>query len=391
MGQLASSMGKLQVAIKGAAPASQELFPARPSFGTKGTPVTLWANYYQVITKIPVLYKYTMDIAQVATEPESYQSEKKGKPKGQAKAQSREVKGRKLYSVIKEALKELSKNDSSLVLATEFKSQLVSLRKLEFDNNPLRLSVVSEANPDKTDLFDITFHGPAETRVGDMSKYIESTSDTLEPHTFPRFPDVIDALNVIFGYGPRTRLGDVSAVGSSRFFPFKNGGITTDMTFMGRPLVAARGFFQSARLGTGRLLLNANVTHGVFKIHGKVDEIFRNMEVRAVQRQDRYGMSKLRLMDKFLPKTRVWVTMKLSNGKEVRRPKAIHSLAKASEIKRSKAGINSPKFQPDWEFAGPQNVSFYLEVEGKGGKYISVSDYYKQSRCPTCLYLRSCY
>lgn len=379
-------MQRLKVTAKSAAPPSHEMFPARPSFGTKGTPVTLWANYYKVVAKITVLYKYTLDIVQVPTETESSsQPENKGKSKGQgkgqvkgqSKAQPREVKGRKLHFVISELLKELSKNDSSLVLATEFKSQLVSLNKLELENNPLRLSLESEVVADKIDLFDVTIHGPAETRVDDMLKYIATTTDTPGPHALPRFPDVVDALNIIFGYGPRTRVGDVSAVGSSRFFPFKNGGISTDMTLMGRPLIAARGFFQSLRIGTGRLLLNANVTHGIFKIHGKLDEIFRNMGVRAVQRQDRYGMSKLRLMDKFLPKTRVWHTVKYDNGKEKRRPRAIYSLAKASEAKRAKPGPPA-KFQPDWEFAGPQNVSFYLEVNGKAGQYVTVYNYYLQ-------------
>ncbi|KAF4982301.1 hypothetical protein FZEAL_2050 [Fusarium zealandicum] len=396
VGQLTSKMGKLAVGEK--KPQDEDKFPARPAFGTKGTPVKLWANYYRILTKIPVIYKYTMTVKQVVTEKEAEAQEGAAKPKGkgkpakaQKKPEAREVKGRKLYFVIREAMSELSKNDKSLLLATEFKSQLVSLQKLKLENdNTLRLNMVSEANPEKVDVFEIAFHGPIEARVDQMHKYLDSTTDTAgdtgaaseesddpaKALAFPKFPDVVDALNIIFGYGPRSKIDHVSAVGSSRFFPFRNGGIATDMTMMGRPLIAARGFFQSARLGTGRILLNTNVTHGIFKVAGKCDEIFRNLGVHAVQKTDRQGMSRLKLLDKFLPKSRVWVNMTLSNGKKVRRPKAIFGLAKAFEIKRHWSGPNPPKFDAGWDYAGPKNVSFFLEANGSS-RYVTVFEYYK--------------
>ncbi|KAF4992825.1 hypothetical protein FDECE_13611 [Fusarium decemcellulare] len=389
--ELVSGMSKLKVGEH--KPQDDDKFPARPAFGTRGTPVTLWANYYRVIAKMPVIYKYTMTVKQIITEKEAAAAEAPAKPKSkgkgkaskaQKKSEPREVKGRKLYSVIREALSEISKNDKSLLLATEFKSQLVSLRKLDFENdNTLRLNMASETSLDKTEVFEVAFHGPTEASVDEMLKYLASTSGSTSGTSddkalaFPKFPDVVDALNIIFGYGPRSRIDEISAVGSSRFFSFKNGGITTDMTMMGRPLIAARGFFQSVRLGTGRLLLNTNVTHGIFKVSGKCDEIFYNLRVQAVQTGDRQGMRRLKLLDKFLPKTRVLLTMKLSDGKIVKKPRGIYGLAKASEIRRSFSGPNPPKFDGGWDFVGPRNVSFYLEANGTS-RYITVFDYYKQ-------------
>ncbi|KAF7541061.1 hypothetical protein G7Z17_g12040 [Cylindrodendrum hubeiense] len=379
MTELVSEMGKLKVQAKGNTTAlTQEQFPARPAYGSRGTPVVLWANYFRIVTKLGTLYKYTMDVNQIHTE-EKAPTKPKGKdrPKGQARPQTKEVKGRKLYFVIRETLAELSKMDKSLVMATEFKSQLVSLKKLQLTSNPLRLSMPAQNNPDRLEIFEVTFHGPAEVRVDDMMKYLNSSVPDSGDHALPRYPEVADAFNVIFGFGPRSKVDEISAVGSSRFFSFKNGGITTPLYSDSRTLQAARGFFQSARLGTGRLLLNVNVTHGVFRLSGKLDEMFENFQVRAAPRTDRRAMRLLRLISKFLPKARVWVNMTLANGKQIRSKKAIHSLATASEIRRSR-GQNLPLFEPNWEFIGPRNVRFWMQAEGQEGHYISVFDYYQQ-------------
>ncbi|KAM0439826.1 hypothetical protein ACHAPT_000923 [Fusarium lateritium] len=382
--QLVSKMGKLDLGPKKPqVPVEEDKFPARPAFGTKGTPVTLWANYYRIMTKFPVLYKYTVTVKEVMLETEG-SSKSRGKGK---QSQPRDVKGRKLHLVFAELLKQLTKKDKSLVLATEFKSQLVSLRKLDLENdNTLRIEVGMADGSDKTDVFDIEIHGPNEIHMNDLLEYLNSTPSKRTPGAsgddqdpavaldFPKFPEAVDCLNVIFGYGPRSKLDDVSAVGRSRFFTFKNGGITADLNASSRSLIAARGFFQSVRLGTGRLLLNANVTCGTFKVAGKCSDIFRNLNVYATPRSDAGGKRRVNLMSKFLPKTRVWVTMKTSDGKTIRRSKAIFGLAKASHA-RSFSGANPPRFDANWEYPGPKNVSFYLADQNK---YITVFDYYRQ-------------
>ncbi|KAF4992428.1 hypothetical protein FGRMN_7173 [Fusarium graminum] len=392
VGQLTSQMGKLGMEDK----QNAGKFPPRPAFGSEGRPVVLYANYFQIHAKMPVIYKYTISVKEIVTDTEGEAKAGAAKPKGKgkpgksAKSQKsgpREVKGRKLYFVIQETLKELTKNDETLLLATEFKSQLISLRKLDLEkDNTLRLSIASSANPEKIDVFEVAIHGPAEARIDDMLRYINSNTgasrdssstsndseDAAKVLAFPKFPGVIDALNIIFGFGPRSKVDEMSAVGSSRFFSFRNGGITTNMCMRGRPLIAARGYFQSVRLGTGRLLLNTNVTHGVFKIHGKCDEIFRNLNIYATPQ----SMRNLKLVNKFLPKTRVWVRMKFGNGKEVRKPKAIHGLAFRPEITRGcRDSKNPPKLSSD--FPGPRDAEFWREEDGKG-QYVTVYAHYKQ-------------
>lgn len=384
--QLVSKMGKLELGAKKSQ--EEDKFPARPAFGTEGIPVTLWANYYGITTKFPALYKYTITVKEIVAEEEGA-AKSKGKGKQPKQPKPRDVKGRKLHLVIGEVLKELTKNDKSLVIATEFKSQLVSLKKLALENdNTMRVSVATAEGADKMDVFEVEIHGPNEIRMNDLFEYLNSPTggtsakrlgapgDDQDPAValdFPKFPDLVDCLNVIFGYGPRSNIDDISAVGRSRFFSFKNGGITTDMTVNGRSLIAARGFFQSVRLGTGRLLLNANVTHGIFKVAGKCSEIFRNLNVYAAPKSDARAKRTVNLISKFLPKTRVWVTMKTSDGKTVRRSKAIFGVVRGFHA-RAFAGPNAPRIDGDWEYPGPKNVSFYLD-----DRYVTVFEYYRSS------------
>ncbi|KAF5672919.1 putative argonaute like post-transcriptional silencing QDE-2 [Fusarium circinatum] len=382
--QLTSNMGNLSMEDK------QNLgkFPPRPAFGSKGTPVTLWANYYAIKAQAPILYKYTMTVKEIVPEGQEEVKEpapktkgKGGKPGKPRESGPREVKGRKLYFVIKEALKELSKKDSNLVAATEFKSQLISLRKLNLEqDNTMRFNMPSSEGSEKTDTFDVVFNGPVEARVDEMLKYVNSKtgasddgSDPSQAMTYPKFPDVIDALNVIFGSGPRYKEEDISAVGSSRFFALNR----RNEVILGREraLKAARGYFQSVRLATGRLLLNVNVTHGVFKIDGPCAEFFHNFEAYATQSPQMER--KVKLLGKFLPKTRVWIKTKYGS-KEVRRSKAIHGLVSIRDIKKQCRDKNPPKFRHTTDFVvGPGDVSFWLEDEGKG-RYITVADFYKK-------------
>lgn len=387
--QLTSNMSNLSMEDK------QNLgkFPPRPAFGSKGTPVTLWANYYAVKTQAPVLYKYTMNVKEIVPEGEGEAKERAPKTKGKGgkpgkprESGPREVKGRKLYLVIKEALNELSKKDKNLLVATEFKSQLISLRKLNLEqDNTMRFNMPASEGSEKTDVFEVVFNGPVEARVDEMLKYVNSKtgasdggSDPSQAMTYPKFPDVIDALNVIFGFGPRSKLDKISAVGSSRFFAFGSDNRHNEVILgRDRALKAARGYFQSVRLATGRLLLNVNVTHGVFKIDGPCAKFFDGFGVNATQSPQM--ARKLKLLGRFLPKTRVWIKTKYGS-KEVRRSKAIHGLVSIRDIKRQCRDKNPPKFRHTTDFVvGPGDVSFWLEDEGNG-RYITVADFYKQSK-----------
>ncbi|KAI6781014.1 stem cell self-renewal protein Piwi [Emericellopsis cladophorae] len=349
-----------------------DFFPLRPAFGTDGTKVVVWANYFPISVSKSTFWKYTVEVSEV----------KEGSKGG------KEVKGRKLHLVLDALVKTLEGTKS--VAATEYKSQLVSTKKLDLKAGPVRIELPWQ-DGEGVDIYHATINGPTEVDMDQLSKYLTAQDHSSDDHSFPRYPESIDALNVILGHTPRTNLSGVSAVGSKRFFPIGSGNpLTSEVELFSsnpyelgdaRPLIASRGFIQSARISTGRLLLNANVTCGVFKVSGPLTRIFDNLSLRGL---DFTNLSKehkiiLRNAAKILPKTRVKVTMmvrgKAGGLKKVLKMKAINALV--SKHNKSKHGDHPPKVDVKVsEFAGPRQVQFWLEENGQG-KWVSVFDHFK--------------
>ncbi|RFU78299.1 hypothetical protein TARUN_3921 [Trichoderma arundinaceum] len=363
-------------------PTMNDRLPARPAFGSVGRPVVLWANYFKINIKSDTFFKYTMDVKKLAApKQDSKKGGKAGSKGAGSTGQPKEIKGRELYFVIKAALAKLLEQDKTFVAATEFKDQLITLKKINLVENPMVIEVPKDEGSDITDTYTVQFHGPNEVQVGNMKEYLTSMTDGpdgSEATVFPRFPDAVDAVNVILGHGPRSDINKSAAIGKSRFFPLDSNKVIEELTQNWRALTAARGYFQSARMATGRMLLNANVTHGVFRISGRMAEIFDNLDIRVAPKNDYQAMRKLRSFGKFLPKARVWVNFKLANGQSVRRSKAVRGLATWSDVTRKGRNTDKPpKFDANYEYAGPKNVQFWLNSD-KGGRYVTVFDYYKQ-------------
>lgn len=349
----------------------------RPAFGTNGRAITLWANYMRIV-KPSVLYKYNVEFTQVATEKAADSS---GAVLSTGKPQSPDVKGRKFYFAVQELLRVLTAADKALVLTTEYKSQLVSLTKLQLDDKTVRIRLPVETTKDKWDIIDATVHGPTEAPLDTLLRCVASMDDGANDTVFPKYPEAIDALNVVLGHSPRSRLHDISAVGSARFFPF-GGGLpkaTADLFQDSHALVTARGFFQSARLGTGRLLLNANIIHGVFRAAGPLDALFDSFGIRPTQVTSHQYMRRLKAFSKFLPKTRAWVNLRLADGKDVRRTKTIHGIVAQLELMRKKppAGGKPLQFAVNYEYPGPREVQFWMDDSQGKERYITVFDYFK--------------
>ena len=368
--QLSSGMKKLDVGDKG----GTDQFPLRPAFGNNGRAVVLWTNYFQLHVKPVTFYKYTLEAVQVGT---VYKGPETPGQKPEGKQKNGEVKGRKLHLAFQQALTQLIVGDEALVLASEFKSQLITLKKLDLAQTPIKVYVPVESKPGVADVIKITFDGPAEAPVEGLLRYLKSMEDGPGDHTFPRYPDVVSALNVVLGHRPRSQLDKISALSSAAFLPFGPGEKIQNLFSSFHALVAVRGAFQSARLGTGRILLNTNVIHRVFKPSGRLHELMASMNIRAVPIGDVRGMRNLKAFAKFLPKTRVWVDFTLHDGTKVRRTKAIHNLAASWDFRRN--NDHPPKFQQDYVYGGPKNISFWLGEKG-GGRYITVYEHFKQSK-----------
>uniref|UniRef100_A0A1Y1JTB3 Argonaute linker 1 domain-containing protein n=1 Tax=Photinus pyralis TaxID=7054 RepID=A0A1Y1JTB3_PHOPY len=207
-----------------------------------------------------------------------------------------------------------------------------------------------------------------------MMSYMRTMDDNGDINSYPKFPEMIDALNIILGHDARSKQGEITAIGGSRFFPFNKNSITTSLTQDYRTLIAARGFFQSARLATGRLLLNTNITHGVFRVAGKMDQIMKSLAIQQVARGDHKLKRLVGAFAKFLPRAKVWATFTIGNGTNVRRSKTLQGIV--TKLTASSAdGPNRPTVNPAYEYPGPKNIKFWLEEENR---FITVHDYYKK-------------
>lgn len=350
-------MAKMQIS-KGAKARSSEYFPCRPAFGTSGRPVVLWANYFEMRVKQQSLFKYQLDVKPVAQE---------GK-----KQQAKDAKGLKLMNIIKAALQQVGPNHP---LVTEFKNQVITLQPLALpDTKTVVINYDLEGHDDQ---YEVKFNGPINVDLAALFKYLTTMDDPSGGVSFPRHEDAIDALNVIMGHSPRGN-SQIASIGRSRFFPIDQQTRQTESRNLGWN-EAIRGYFQSARPATGRLLLNANVSHGVFRPAGPARALFTSAALRD-KRTLHKNMSKLRARVTYYDNTGAAkrVVIKMLQGL------ATPHFAKGKEA-------NPPKVKEIGATAG--NVHFYLT--GPTGpdklapnKYYSVAEYF-QKRKPSFPYVFS--
>ncbi|KAJ4150157.1 hypothetical protein LMH87_010920 [Akanthomyces muscarius] len=405
-----------------------ENLPARPAFGNQGQNIKVWANYFGVAAKPITLYKYGLKITKVISaedkkakgfkEPEIRgrrlqlviakllevlrdgpeqairtsedemklaeqalkQAQKTGDKKAIAEAKG-EVKEAKEYAALLKKESEAAKRDNKLVIS-EFKSQIVSLKELHLSHNPVRVELLEDALEDgadpRRDEFDVELLQAMPVNLSEVLNHVASMTLPKDDNVFPRHPEEVDVLNMILGFRPRSNIDGVSVVGSSRFFPLGSEAKSQALTVDWRPLIAARGFFQSTRLATGRLLLNTQVTHGVFRLSGRATEIFETLSIKPFQNnaQNYRHLKTVKAFSKCLSKVRALVTFKTASGREVKRVKTIEGLVFASEMsrKRSNRGRNADRFTSGWELCGPAHVEFWKADENR---HVTVKEHFE--------------
>lgn len=357
-----SKMSKLQVAStssSGGSP-SESFFPCRPAFGTNGKQVVLWANYFKLSVAANQLFKYAIEVKPVKKE--------------NTKAQPRDAKGRKLHAIVKSALQQVGQG---VPLVSEFKSQVVSLKQLALpENNTVTVQYTIEG---KDDEYTVIFNGPTYVDLSQLLSYLSTMKDPSGDASFPKFETAIDVVSVIIGHSARDS-DLVSALGKSRYFPLDR----DDQHFSLGPTdynTLIRGYFQSARPATGRLLLNTNVSHGVFRFAGRVSELMGKFDLS--------DSASLQALHKSLGRLRARVTYlaePTTSGKKGKKQagtprigeKAISGLA----TRFDGSGDNRPRIARSG--AGPHEVQFWLKAPAPAGMqadaYITVYDYFQKSK-----------
>lgn len=393
--QLESKMAVLSI--------SDGALPLRPAFGTAGSEVRLWANYFRMNPKVKTLYRYDLRVTETkVTKKEDDAARERAKAKGKGKPdesnpkEAKEAKGKKLEKVIKLVLNRLGTVD----YATEYKQQLVTRQKLQLPPESIYQIDLEEPGR-RPETWFVRFDGPNTVDISSLMGYLGTLEDPANDATFPKFPAEIDALGVVLGHTARTNPNTV-AIGRNRFFAIDKDrkdrapGMPDDTL-----KEVMRGYVQSVRPATGRLLLNTNVTHGVFKKEFPLDELFRWSWVANLHEIEPLGMQqqqpalkRLGTLHKFLARSRVRCRMPGDKpGEFITIERTAAGLATTED---GRGETRRPDFRyPRFRFSTPASVKFYLgkpktpaAVPPSGLQFdtmVTVSNYYRASKCSSSL------
>lgn len=355
-------------------------FPSRPGYGTKGSKITLWTNYFEITpSEKLVLYRYNVAVQPAAT-------------------------GKKLSQIISLLLSLPEYGNFRDDIVTDFRSTLISRRELSNISSDTAIQYQAEGEDQPrphAPSYQLRVQQTGIFMVSELTTYLNSTNvNTTYADKLP----VLHALNIFLGHYAKSSPA-VATIGGSKSFS-----ITRATPYeLGAGLSAIRGFFSSIRVATCRILVNVNVSHGTF-----YDAIPLAMLIKRHQaNQD----SKLRLQS-FLKRVRVRVThlevKKNIAGESIPRVKTIYGLAS----KDDGHGLDRPPLVSEFG-AGPKDVRFFLndsteapsssctnqatgslssKYKGKGteggasslgpgqnvfqgGKYISVYEFFKSGIC----------
>lgn len=304
------------------------VLPARPGYGTEGQPITVYANYVQLLPPSD-LTLYSYDVAEI-------------KP---------EVVGKKRTQIIRLLINESPElEDYQGDMVTDFKSTLISRKQLELGGAAKVIEVTYKAEgedepKESAPTYKVSVKYTKTLTVGDLMSFLTSTNPSTQ---YDSKLEMIQGLNIFLKHWAKSN-NNVATIGASKTFSMSG---NADKLDLGRGLTALRGFFTSVRAATNRILVNVNVSHGAFYNEGKLTDLIRAFGPHP-------DTSGFRSLEKFLKRVRVRTThlkeKKNRKGEVVHRAKTVFGLAKKSDGQ----GPNRPRVK---EFAaGPKHVEFWLE------------------------------
>lgn len=347
----------------------KEAFPRRPSYGTKGAEVVLWANYV-AMTASPklVLYRYDISVAPAAT-------------------------GKKLTQIIRLVLgaSELAAYQHDIV--SDFKSTLICRQK--FADLTITVPYQKEGHEEPREnapKYNVKLQLTNTLATSELISYLTSTDPSAQ---YDEKLPLIQAFNIFVNHYAKTS-NNLTTIGSAKVFSL---GADADTWDLGNCLTAMRGFFASVRAATARVLVNVNPTHAAFFQQGPLEQFITQLGSfqRNIYRQAAF-INNLKVRTTHLKdKTD-------KQGKPIPRIKTIFGYA----TKNDGHGLEHPPRVKAFG-SGPKDVEFWLEGSpqkgqsqstpasdrkkkgGKGGgpqsaagsfagQYISVYDFFVRSK-----------
>lgn len=220
--------------------AKEEVLPTRPSFvAERKNAVKLYANYFSLSVANDVnVYKYNFTILG-------------------GRNQQDEIKGASATQIFRSTLPLLQ--ISRTKYATDYRRQIFTLDLITFPDDERKFSM---------DNCIVKFDNPVKFRL--------DTSVSGTPSQ-----DMIDCFNLILGQQCRRNPLSMATIGRHRYFP-RSAKMFSDKDDLGdvfetaipEMISVSRGFFQGVRPAVDHLLLNVNVTFGVFRPHGVIKDLY---------------------------------------------------------------------------------------------------------------------
>ncbi|KAK4442952.1 ribonuclease H-like domain-containing protein [Podospora aff. communis PSN243] len=299
------------------------LTPLRPGFGTRGTTVTLWANYVEMLA-VPALalYRYSLAVSPSAT-------------------------GRKLTQIIRLLLQTPEMAEFQPDIVSDFKSTCVSRRRLPGDDVTVAVTYRGDGEDEPREGAPVYKVRVLYTNTLSLDQLIEYLTSTDIAANYDGKQPLIQALNIVLNHYAKTT-DNVGTIGSSRVFSLRP---DAPKASLGSGLTAIRGFFASVRAATSRILVNVNVTNAAFYDSGPLDQL--------IEAYDPQRRGKPRLAS-FLKRVRIRTThlkeKKNRAGEVVLRVKTIAGLATPND---GHGHAHPPRVS---EFGGgPKQVEFWLD------------------------------
>lgn len=317
-------IGGLQVGAK---------FPRRPGYGTKGTKVTLWANYFEFVPP-PDLMLYRYSITEVKDSG------------GKAPV------GKKLRQIINLILEQPPLQERRNDIVTDFKTNLVSRTKITEDDIktlPHSIQYRAEDEDESRPLapsYRFIFQATGTLTISELTEFLTSTNPNA---VFDKGP-ITQALNIFLGHFAKAS-SQRTTIGANRSYSLTQPEVTNGN--LGAGLTALRGFFSSVRVATARILININISHAPFynavPLVQSMNDFF-----------DAYGRNNVKLQG-FLQRVRIRTThlkeKKSKAGLVIPRVKTISGLATMSDGAKLE---HPPRIRGGFG-SGPRDVEFWLD------------------------------
>lgn len=314
----------------------------RPGYGTKGKQILLRSNFFEVLVRdTAVYYIYKIII----------------KPEKPPKRHQKEIFERLMGS------KRVIDADG----VTDGAAELVTLKQLK-ELDDMNMGIGGNGNSEGQKAYKVSTKPAGSINHKMLLDAIKNKGISSKVTD----EDVaIRVLNILLAGIPQKDPGTViTGKTRNKYFWMDD---RKQVASLGGGLECVRGYYSSVRIGTGRLLLNLNVNHSAFFLPGDLSTLVKEFA-------DVFGQD-VQLLNRYIRGVRIEVTHlpkdKDANGKESYRQKSIWGLASHRDGARGNHPSKVPRLG-----ATPNEVQFYMEDRDRGtGRYVTVTDYFKQRKC----------